>query len=78
MELSDAKQPGHSSVRAASLVAHTYSAYPCIEVRPLFQRDIYDTSLISFSLNYTNSQNRFAIGDFFVSYSFCHFHSPHF
>ena len=39
-ERSDAKQPGHLSVRAVCLAERTYSRQESIEVRPLFQRDI--------------------------------------
>ena len=38
-ERSDAKQPGHLSVRAVCPVERTYSRQGSIEVRPLFQRD---------------------------------------
>lgn len=38
-ERSDAKQPGHLSVRAVCLVECTYSRQGSIEVCPLFQRD---------------------------------------
>ena len=39
-EQSDAKQPGHSNVRAVSSAGRTYSHQESIEVRPLFQRDV--------------------------------------
>ena len=39
-ERSDAKQPEYSCVWAACLAERTYRACPCIEVRPLFQRDL--------------------------------------
>ena len=38
-ERSDAKQPGHSNVRAVCLAERTYSRQESIEVRPLFLRD---------------------------------------
>ena len=41
-ERSDAKQPGHLSVRAVCPVERTYSRQGSIEVRPLFQRDSFD------------------------------------
>ena len=39
-ERSDAKQPEYSCVWAACLAERTYRACPCIEVRPLFQREL--------------------------------------
>ena len=38
-ERSDAKQPGHSGVRAVRSAGRTYSRQESIEVRSLFQRD---------------------------------------
>ena len=40
-EQSDAKQPGHSAVRAVCSAGRTVQGLPCIEVRPLFQRDYF-------------------------------------
>ena len=37
----DAKQPGHSGVRAVCLAERTYSRQESIKVRPLFQRDYF-------------------------------------
>ena len=51
-ERSDAKQPGLSIVRAVCLAERTYRACPCIEVRPLFQRDflwLYFTGALLFA-----------------------------
>ena len=39
-EQSDAKQPGHSNVRAVCFAERTYSRQGSIEVRPLFQREL--------------------------------------
>lgn len=40
-ECSDAKQPGHSGVRAVRLTERTYRACPCIEVRPIVPKGFY-------------------------------------
>ena len=40
-ERRDAKQPGHLAVRAVCLAERTYSRQESIEVRPLFQRDLF-------------------------------------
>ena len=44
----DAKQPGLSYIRAVCLAERTCSARPCIEVRPLFQRDCWLPVLSSY------------------------------
>ena len=66
-ERSDAKHSGHSSVQGVQSYRARIRGLPRIEVRPLFKRNICETSLISFGLYFANSQNLFAIGDFFVS-----------
>ena len=42
-EQRDAKQPGHSNVRAVCLAERTYSRQGSIEVRPLLPRDFFIT-----------------------------------